>query len=183
MCKVETPRILKYTTSSRQKKTIVAVPPFVLALISEILGERLPTFMFTSRTLFKQTLQGQLQVYEMQRLSILNQIVKLENQVNDDKVFRLSQQSLDEFMVITQSEWLTAVKMLPKSRPKDITILKLYFTCLDKIENLDIENENFLLKVQRYMSSRPLPDCLEPQNFNMTRENCEKVRGLLLKLQ
>ena len=98
-------------------------------------------------------------------------------------MFKLSQQSHDEFMAITQSEWYTAVKMLPKSRPKDITILKLYFTCLDKIENLDIENENFLLKVQRYMSSRPLPDCLEPQNFNMTRENCEKVRGLLLKLQ
>jgi hypothetical protein len=36
-------------------------------MIADVLGMRLPLFMFTNRVSFKQTLQGQLHFYEMQR--------------------------------------------------------------------------------------------------------------------
>lgn len=49
------------------------MPPEVLSLLAEMLGERLPIFMFTSRVLFKQTLQGQLHFYEIQRQMVIYQ--------------------------------------------------------------------------------------------------------------
>lgn len=42
--------------------------------------------------------------------------------------------------------------MLPSCRKKDVTILKLYFTCLDRIEGLNVNENSFLFRVQDYMS-------------------------------
>lgn len=80
-------------------------------------------------------------------------------------------------------QWQAAIDLLPSCRKKDVTILKLYFTCLDRIEGLNVNDESFLFRVQDYMSQSPLPDCLEPELFNLSRANCERVRLLLLVLQ
>ena len=61
--RVETPRIIRYDRVVVTK--FASMPPEVLSCIAEMMGERLPTFMFANRVLFKQTLQGQLHLYEM----------------------------------------------------------------------------------------------------------------------
>jgi len=53
---VETPRIIRVTPPST--KNMAGMPPQILSAVAEMLGERLPIFMFASRILFKQTLQG-----------------------------------------------------------------------------------------------------------------------------
>jgi hypothetical protein len=80
-------------------------------------------------------------------------------------------------------QWQAAIDLLPSCRKKDVTILKLYFTCLDRIEGLNVNDDSFLFRVQDYMSQSPLPHCLEPELFNLSRANCERVRLLLLVLQ
>ena len=58
-------------------------------------------------------------------------------------------------------QWQAAIDLLPSCRKKDVTILKLYFTCLDRIEGLNVNDDS----------------------FNLSRANCERVRLLLLVLQ
>jgi len=74
---VETPRIIRPTPINTN--SLASLSPLSLSTIAEMLGERLPIFMFASRILFKQTLQGQLHIYEIQRQTILAQIQDLES--------------------------------------------------------------------------------------------------------
>lgn len=82
---VETPRIIQ--CSIKHRKSIAGLPTFVLALISDILGERYPVLMYTNRALFKLTLQGQLEIYEGQRILTLMQLHDLEKEIANENSF------------------------------------------------------------------------------------------------
>jgi hypothetical protein len=72
---VDTPKIIK------KRCWFVQLPPEALATIADVLGVRLPLFMFTNRQSFKQTIQGQLHFYEMQRQGVLRSVFVLEQEV------------------------------------------------------------------------------------------------------
>ena len=47
-----------------------------------------------------------------------------------------------------------------------------------------MDNEPLFLKqVQTYMRAHGMPDCILPQEFDLSLENCDRVKNLLLKLQ
>ena len=85
--------------------------------------------MFTNRVSFKMTLQGQLHVYETQRLSVIRQIVAIETQ-NFTSKFELSEESKYEMDSITKEQWKIAQNTVLQCKKKEVTILKLYFSCM-----------------------------------------------------
>ena len=139
--KVETPRIIKKRTKVHSRCWFVQLPPEALAIVADQLGHRLPLFMFTNRVSFKQTLQGQLHVYELQRQSVLKQVYLFEQEAR--KPFQLTAQSRSELDSISADEWRKAVASVPLCKKKDSTILKLYFTCLSGAKQIccDVQNE------------------------------------------
>jgi hypothetical protein len=104
LSKVETPKIMRCKT---KPCWFILMPPEALALIADILGHRLPLFMFTNRVSFKQTLQGQLHVYELQRQAVLRQVYLIDQQLKAP--FSLSEQSRSELDSIRDDEWRKAI--------------------------------------------------------------------------
>ena len=87
---------------------------------------------------------------------------------------------------ITQDEWRRAILNVPHVNKKDATILKLYFTCLKPAQHICADEDNdslFVKNVQLYMRQRGLPQSIDPCHFDLSEENCQKVKSLLLKLQ
>ena len=85
----------------RRKCFFALLPPDALAIMADLIGQRLPLFMFTNRVSFKMTLQGQLHVYETQRLSVVRQILAIESQSTSSN-FELSEESRYEMDSITK---------------------------------------------------------------------------------
>lgn len=98
---VDTPKIIK------KRCWFVQLPPEALAIIADVLGVRLPLFMFTNRQSFKQTIQGQLHFYETQRQGVLRSVFVLEQEVK--RQFVLSDSSRSELEMISQDDWRKAI--------------------------------------------------------------------------
>ena len=85
---------------------------------------------------------------------------------------------------ITTQQWKLAQNTVLQCKKKEVTILKLYFSCMENANEFEIGNEQvFLGNVQQYMKSEKLPEAFDPSLFDLSPSNCDRVRSLLLQLQ